>query len=195
MNNPLKKSILGYISPWGPDPKENRTPIGLQTLVFGTADQPFAQDIDEKGNVCGFLRLQALAEHEYVALPAPTEPQLGQPHFCAMVTNKEPGSMLVGSWIDMAGYALKSYPDMRAELLRHPVAGFRLAGFVLGQAPRYAAASNRTADLGFDLYEFELNRLRIDDQHYFRLAPEVLQLARESGLDIKWPPSSPTMTP
>ena len=180
MKTSLSKPVLGHL-------RYPSCPYGMQTIVFGTAKKPFVQDVDARGNVRGFVRIPALTSNDYVALPAPTEPQIGQPHFCALVTKGDPHSMLVAKWTDISGPVLEAYPAMRGDLLKNPVAGFRLANFILGQVPRYAAANGEVVEPGADGYEFEVHRLRIDKEHYYQVSPEVSALVPDADILPKGP--------
>jgi hypothetical protein len=85
----------------------------------------------------------------------------------------------------MPAKLLASYVAMRPELKKHPVAGFRIANFLLALAPSYAAASKPSGKLDLDRFIPERELLAMDDENRYRRSPEVKQLAKENGYDLK----------
>lgn len=179
-------SAFGYLTAGAHTSLGNLTPMGLQTLVFGSPNEPFVQSIASDGAVAGFLALPPLSDLEYCPAAGPFAPQVGSPHICALVPDpKQPSSIVALPWPEMSSKLLSSYLAIRPELKNHPVAGFKLANFALALAPAYAAAGEPGTKLDLDRFIPERELLAMDDENRYRRSPEVKQLAKESGYDLK----------
>jgi hypothetical protein len=179
-------AAIGYLTADDRSLKGNATPLGLQTLVFGSPNEPLVQEIASDGNVTGFSALPPLSAHDFFPVTVPVVPQVGSPHICALVTDpNEPAKVEAMYWPDMPARLLASYVAMRPELKKHPVAGFRIANFVLALAPAYAAAGKLRMESDMDPFLPERELLAMDDEHRYRRSPEVKQLAKENGYDLK----------
>lgn len=179
-------AAIGYLTSGDRFSTKNATPLGLQTLVFGSPNEPLAQEIASDGSVSGFLALPPLSAQDYFPVMLPVVPQIGSPHICALVTDpKEPAKVEAMYWPDMAAKVLDSYPAMRPELKKHPVAGLRIANFILALAPAYAAASTPSAKLDLDRFLPERELLAMDDENRYRGSRMVKQLAKKNGYDLK----------
>lgn len=184
--NKYPTAAIGYLTAGDRSLAGNLSPLGLQTLVFGSPSEPLVQAIASDGNVTGFSALPPLSAQDFFPVTLPVVPQIGSPHICALVTDpKEPARVEAMYWPDMPARLLTSYVAMRPELKKHPVAGFRIANFLLALAPAYAAASKPSAKLDLDRFVPERELLAMDDENRYRRSPEVKQLAKEGGYDLK----------
>lgn len=184
MNIKSIPALLGYLTHDLNVPAPTGPLFGLKTLLFGTSQHAYTQAIDHAGNLRGFLPMTHLTPQDYVPITAPYVPQLGDPHLRGFVTDPtQSNSILVMSWDAMAGQVLNSYPNLRAEFLRNPTAGRCLADFILKDVPRYQTSDRNESRL-FEAFQFEIDRLRMDDDCLFgssRLA------SSPSGVKDNWP--------
>ena len=179
-------AAIGYLTAGDRSLTGYSTPLGLQTLVFGSPSEPLVQDIASDGAVTGFSALPPLNAQDFFPVTLPVVPQIGSPHVCALVTDpSEPAKVEAMYWPDMPIRLLASYVAMRPELKKHPVAGFRIANFILALAPAYAAASTPNEKLDLDRFIPERELLAMDDENRYRRDPAVKQLAKENGYDLK----------
>ncbi len=179
-------AAIGYLTAGDRSLAGNLCPLGLQTLVFGSPNEPLVQEIAGDGSVTGFVALPPLSAQDFFPVTLPVVPQIGSPHISSLVTDpNEPAKVEAMYWPDMPARLLTSYVAMRPELKKHPVAGFRIANFLLALAPAYADASKPGAKLDLDRFIPERELLAMDDENRYRRSPEVKQLARENGYDLK----------
>lgn len=179
------KAAFGYIAA-GPSFREDPTPVGIFTPVFGSPQEPFVQQIGPDGNVAGFIPISEEDLKGFVAVKKTAKAQVGSPHLLVWVgsaaTAKEADVL---TWSEMVGKVLTGYPAMRASLLKYPLAGFRVANFALGLAPAYASAAKPSITVDFEPFGPELDRIAADDAISFRRSPQVRWLAKELGIDVK----------
>lgn len=183
MNTHIKHAFGYHIA--GPSFREDPTPLGIYTLVFGSPKKPYIQKIGRNGSVVGFTSIPAVAANEFVAIKTKTAVQVGHPHLLALVTDAAvPQDVAVLPWHKMADKVLTLYPTMSASLLKHPLAGLRVANFVLALAPAYAAAAKPWITVDFEHFGPELDLIASHDAK-FRRDPLVQQLAKDSEIDLK----------
>jgi len=170
-------------------------PAGLQTPLFGPPNRPCRQIIAGDGTIADLQLLRPYERHEYIAAPYPVVPQVGLPHMCSLVTDPaHPELVEMMYWPQMAERVLKGYEGLRPGLLANPVAGARVATFILAQVPSYLAAPDCTEKLDLSSYALEQERIAADNEHIFRRSPEVQRLVQAwNGKNP--PPGAPGMTP
>jgi|GEM_PF-1901085 len=177
--------MLGILKHDPQNTTETATSFGLKTLVFGTRERAYIQAIDHTGNLCGFLPKGELTALEYISIPAPYVPQIGDPHLRGFVTDpKKPNSIIVMGWDVMAGHVLNSYPDLRAELLRDRTAGCCLADFILKDVRQYQTADPSAPRL-LERFQFEADRLQMDFDCYFNKSRQMPTPSRDTQITPK----------
>lgn len=179
------KTAFGIMTP-GPSLKDDPIPIGIFTLVLGSPEIPFVQKVGPDGKVTGFISIPAMNAKEFVAIKNKVEARVGSDHLLAWVRNAAtPEEAEVLPWTEMVGKVLTDYPAMRTTFLKFPLAGFRVANFVLGLAPECASAAKPATTVDFGPFGPEIDRIAADDANTFRRSPEVRWLANELAIDMK----------
>jgi hypothetical protein len=170
-------------------------PAGLQTPLFGSPNKPYRQVIAQDGTVAGLQLLGPYKPHEIVAAPYPVFPQAGLPHMCSLVIDPaRPELVEMMYWMQMAERVLKGYGGLRPGLIANPVAGARLATFILVQVPSYLAAPGCREKLDLSPYALEQEQIAADNAHIFARSDEVQRLV-ETWKGSNPPPAAPGMTP
>lgn len=201
MKDNSSMKLAGYLVPFGPRPPANRTPFGLQSMVYGTLAAPFGVEVDERGNAARFLPMRPMAANELVSTSVDFDQRLGEAaHYLFVRSAEAPTDVIVEPWDKMNATVLKAYPGMRKDYVRYPLAGYRLAGFVAGLVPGYAAANGHAAELNLDTLQFEADLLKMDDADIFQESPEVQRMAEDHGITLRGrygrnPTPPPTIRP
>ena len=171
------------------------SPAGLQTPLFGSPNKPYRQIIATDGTVAGLQLIGPYKPHEIVAAPYPVVPQVGLPHMCSLVIDPaHPELVEMAYRPQTAERVLKDYEELRPGLIANPVAGARLATFILVQVPSYLGAPGCTEKLELSAYAPEQERIAADNAHIFARSPEVQRLVK-TWTSGNPPPGAPGMTP
>jgi hypothetical protein len=92
--NKYPTAAIGYLTAGDRSLAGNLSPLGLQTLVFGSPSEPLTQVIGPDGNVTGFSALPPLSAQDFFPVTLPVVPQVGSPHICALVTDPNEPAMV-----------------------------------------------------------------------------------------------------
>ena len=184
MNTHYTKSI-GYHAAGASYP-ENPTPLGIYTPFHGSPGKLHRQKVGPDGNIIDFDFIGPVPPSQIVETETEVLAQVGSPHLLALVVNsKDPKNVTVLPWPKMTEKLLQAYLTMRDELMKYPVAGHKIANLVLALAPRYAAAAGPGVKVDFTRFGPEIDLIAADDDHFYRRSPQVRQLAKEAGVDLK----------
>lgn len=177
-------------------PEQSDSQVGLHTLVYRSPEDAYVQNIAPDGRFIGFAPFRPCTTADYTPAHLPICPQLGDPHLLALISDPaNPGEIDVMAWPAMFYTVVERYEKMRPALLKDPVAGFRLANFVLGLAPSYANAPGSHEKIDRAPYALELERIAADRAHIYERSAAVQELARQAGRDINPPPGGPSIRP
>lgn len=170
--------------------------VGLHTLVFGSPENAFVQNIAPDGRFIGFVPFWPCTADDYTPAHLPISPQLGDPHLLALVPDvAKPGEIEVMAHSSMFHRVMECYEKMRPALLKDGTAGLRVANFVLAVAPGYATAPGSHEKIDFEPYALDFERIAADRAHIYGRSDAVQALKRQSGHDLNPPPGGPDMKP